>query len=136
MRGNRLARGALLLGLLLGTARAADHSADRSSDVDALLSALRQAQASEVRGAALLELAFPPNQTPLRQARLLPRLTLVPGLIRRNFTVTLAGQETLAGRPALRYTLTPNNAGGGPLDLLDRQRLEPAAGVPGAHGGR
>ncbi|WP_425146000.1 transcriptional regulator [Deinococcus sp.] len=82
-----------------------------AADVDTLISALKKSLGVEVRGAAVLELVFPPSKTPIRQARALPRLGAVPGLIRRNFSVTLAGQETLAGRTANRYLLTPTNAG-------------------------
>ncbi len=81
-----------------------------SSPADALISALKKSWLAEARGEAVLELVFPPSSTPLRRARALPRLTAVPPLIRRNFVVTVGlAAETVAGRPALRYTLTPRN---------------------------
>ena len=102
-------RALLLLGLLAGTAHAAD--------VDTLISALKKSLVAEARGTAVLELVFPPNKTPVRQARLLPRLGAVPALIRRNFTVTLEGQEALAGRTARRYSLTARNPQAAPWTI-------------------
>jgi len=78
------------------------------SPTDGLISALKKSLGAEARGEAVLELVFPPSTTPLRNARLLPRLASVPGLIRRNFTVTVS-PDTVAGRPARRYALTPAN---------------------------
>jgi hypothetical protein len=81
------------------------------SPVNALISALKKSLLAEARGQAVLELVFPPSSTPLRRAHALPRLTAVPALIRRNFVVTVEPQpEQVAGRPATRYTLTPNNS--------------------------
>ncbi|ULH14724.1 hypothetical protein MF271_12030 [Deinococcus sp. KNUC1210] len=99
----------LLLGLLAGTAQAAD--------VDTLLSALKKSLVAEARGTAVVEVAFPPSKNPVRQARLLPRLGAVPALIRRNFTVTLEGQEVLAGRTALRYSLVARNTQAAPWTI-------------------
>ncbi len=82
---------------------------DAATPTDALISALRRSLVQEARGEALLELVFPPGSTPLRRARALPRLGAVPALVRRNFVVT-AAPDTVAGRPATRYLLTPNNA--------------------------
>ncbi len=81
---------------------------DSTSPTEALISALKKSWGQEARGEAVLELVFPPSAEPLRRARALPRLGGVPGLIRRNFTVTAAA-DTAAGRPAVRYTLTPAN---------------------------
>ena len=81
-----------------------------SSPAEALISALKRSWLAEARGEAVLELVFPPSSTPLRRAHALPRLAAVPALIRRNFDVTVGALEALAGRPALRYTLTPRNA--------------------------
>ncbi len=80
-----------------------------TSPTDALIAAIRKSWLAEARGEAVLELVFPPGSPPLRRARKLPRLEAVPALIRRNFTVTVS-PDTRAGRPALRYALTPNNA--------------------------
>ncbi len=82
---------------------------DAATPTDALISALRKSLVQEARGEALLELVFPPSSTPVRRARALPRLGAVPALIRRNFVVT-ATPDTVAGRPATRYLLTPNSA--------------------------
>ncbi|MGY2894235.1 transcriptional regulator [Deinococcus sp. UYEF24] len=85
-------------------------SAQAAAPTEALISALKRSWVAEARGEAVLELVFPPSGTPLRRARALPRLAAVPALIRRNFVVTVGAPETVAGRPALRYTLTPRNA--------------------------
>ncbi|WP_407540920.1 transcriptional regulator [Deinococcus radiomollis] len=86
-------------------------SSPATSPIEALISALKRSWLAEARGEAVLELVFPPSTTPLRRARALPRLTAVAALIRRNFVVTVgAATETVAGRAALRYTLTPRNA--------------------------
>ena len=82
---------------------------DAATPTDALISALRRSLVQEARGEALLELVFPPSDTPVRRARALPRLGAVPALIRRNFVVT-STPGTVAGRPATRYLLTPNSA--------------------------
>ena len=81
---------------------------DAATPTDALISALRRSLVQEARGEALLELVFPPSNTPVRRARALPRLGAVPALIRRNFVVT-ATPDTVAGRPATRYLLTPTS---------------------------
>lgn len=78
------------------------------SPINGLVSALKKSLGAEARGEAVLELVFPPSANPLRSARSLPRLGAVPGLIRRNFTVTVS-PDTVAGRPARRYALTPTN---------------------------
>jgi hypothetical protein len=113
-----------LLCLLLGTASVAQTvtpadappaqtqpgNSQPSSPTESLISALKKSLVQQARGQAVLELVFPPSSTPLRNARTLPRLNAVPGLIRRNFTVMAAqGPVAVAGRPALAYTLTPNN---------------------------
>jgi hypothetical protein len=115
MKG-RLFVSALLCVLLGTTALAQTVTGDApaaqtqpSSPTEALISALKKSLVQQARGQAVLELVFPPSSTPLRNARTLPGLKAVPGLIRRNFTVTVAS-GTVAGRPALGYTLTPNNA--------------------------
>ena len=114
--------GPLLLALLLtvGAARPAAaqvvttapgqtvSATEFGTPTDALVVALKKSWVQEARGEAVLELVFPPGSNPLRRARALPRLGAVPGLIRRNFTVT-AAPDTAAGRPAVRYTLTPAN---------------------------
>lgn len=79
-----------------------------ATPADGLISALKKSLAAEARGEAVLELVFPPSAKPLRSARSLPRLGAVPALIRRNFTVTVA-PDTVAGRVARRYDLTPAN---------------------------
>ncbi|WP_407569544.1 transcriptional regulator [Deinococcus altitudinis] len=97
--------------------------------VNALISALKRSWQAEARGEAVLELVFPPSSTPLRRARALPRLAAVPALIRRNFVVTVgAAAETVAGRPALIYTLTPRNAQAARWTLwIDRKWKVPLA---------
>ncbi|WP_424950634.1 transcriptional regulator [Deinococcus sp.] len=81
---------------------------DFSTPTDALISALKKSWLQAANGEAVLELVFPPSGTPLRRASALPRLAAVPALIRHNFSVAVS-QDTVANRPALRYTLTPTN---------------------------
>jgi hypothetical protein len=75
---------------------------------DSLISALKKSWQAEARGNAVLELVFPPNGAPLRNASRLPRLEVNLPLIRRNFTVT-AQAASLAGRPVRRFELVPRN---------------------------
>jgi hypothetical protein len=75
---------------------------------DSLISALKKSWQVEARGSAVLELVFPPNGAPLRNASRLPRLEVNLPLIRRNFTVT-AQAASLAGRPVRRFELVPRN---------------------------
>jgi hypothetical protein len=119
----------LLLALLFGTAQAqsqadlqpvAQPSAQPTpvqpeaqaptSDLESLLGALRKAAVYTVRGEASINVIFPPGKTPLRRAGQLPPVPFVPGLIGKNFGVVQGSPETIAGRPARVFTLTPNNA--------------------------
>ncbi|MFK7600726.1 transcriptional regulator [Deinococcus sp. SM5_A1] len=93
----------LLLALLAmaGTAGA--------SDMDDLLSALKQAQTLEARGVVEVTVLFPPRELPTKSAKALPRVPFRPGLLARNFGVSRARQEAVAGRPTTRFELTPKN---------------------------
>ena len=98
-----------------------------ATPTDALISALKKSLGQEARGEALLELVFPPGSTPIRRARALPRLGAVPALIRRNYVVT-ATPDTVAGRPATRYLLTPGNPQAARWTIwIDRQWKVPLA---------
>ncbi|MDV6375873.1 transcriptional regulator [Deinococcus arenicola] len=72
-----------------------------------LLGALRQAQTLEARGVVEVTVLFPPRQLPSKAAKALPRVPFHLGLIPRNFGVSRAGTENVAGRPTTRFELTP-----------------------------
>lgn len=88
-----------LLALLAGSAGAAD--------VDDLGDALRRARNQAARGQVEVTVLFPPRDVPIRRANALPAVPFRPSLLARNFTVSRAGTERVAGRPAVRFELTP-----------------------------
>lgn len=85
--------------LLLGGAQATDFTD--------LLVALRRARMLEVRGTATATVLFPPRAVPTRAGRALPLVVFRPALLQKNFNVTRAGEDTLAGRPVTRFDLIP-----------------------------
>ncbi len=89
----------LLLALLTGGAGAAD--------VDDLSDALRRARNQAARGEVEVTVLFPPREVPTRRANALPAVPFRPPLLARNFTVSRAGTEPVAGRPATRFELRP-----------------------------
>ncbi len=109
---------ALLLALLAGGALADDPSA--------LLKLLQKAQRQELRGQVESSVYFPPRPNPTRTLTTLPAVRFVPWLLRRNFSVNLAGTDRVAGRDAERYELNPKVGGGGRWTLwLDVQTRLP-----------
>lgn len=101
MRGTALLRRAALL---VGPALAGHGAA---APLDDLITALKNSQTRTVRGAATVTINFPPGRAGERQATTLPRLPVVPGLLRRGWTVRQSGRAQVAGRPALRYEAEP-----------------------------
>ncbi|WP_211248884.1 transcriptional regulator [Deinococcus frigens] len=99
MRG--LVLGTALVGLLV-LSGAAD-----ASGADDLLAALKQARTLEARGTVEVTVLFPPRDLPTKTAGALPRVPFRPGLITRNFNISRAGQEAVAGRTTTRFELTP-----------------------------
>ncbi|MFC4426868.1 transcriptional regulator [Deinococcus navajonensis] len=84
-----------------------------AADVDELLTALKRARMLAVRGQAEVTVNFPPRPEPSRRAAQLPAVPVLPGLLARNFSVVRGGTDTVAGRAATRYDLTPHNVGAG-----------------------
>ncbi|PTA68849.1 sigma-E factor regulatory protein RseB domain-containing protein [Deinococcus arcticus] len=93
----------VLLTLLGGVAHAADPTADMSE----VLSALKRARTLAARGQVEVTVLFPPREVPTRRAAALPVLTVRPALLQKNFSVTRVGPETVAGRAATVFDLTP-----------------------------
>lgn len=99
-------RRGLTLGLLVLAASALGPA--RAADVDDLLSALRQARTLEARGQVQITVNFPPRDPPTRSAARLPTLPARLAPLPRNFAVRRVGLQTVAGRSATRYDLTPS----------------------------
>jgi hypothetical protein len=78
-----------------------------AAPLDELIAALRASQTRAIRGAATVTLNFPPGRAGERQATALPRLPVVPGLLRRGWSVRQGSEVLLAGRPARRYEAEP-----------------------------
>lgn len=91
----------LALLLLLGV------SVARATDADDLLSALKRARTLEARGQVQVTVNFPPRPDPVRQVGKLPALPFRPALLAKNFEVARGAADTVAGRPAVRFDLTP-----------------------------
>lgn len=78
-----------------------------AADADDLSAALRQARNVAARGQVEVTVLFPPRGVPTRRANALPAVPFRPTLLARNFTVSRAGTETVAGRQSTRFELTP-----------------------------
>lgn len=91
----------LLLAALLLTGGAS------AADADDLGAALRQARTLAARGQVEVTVLFPPRDAPTRRTNALPAVPFRPALLGRNFSVSRAGTEPVAGRPATRFELTP-----------------------------
>lgn len=89
-----------LAGLLL-------FSMAQATDADDLLSALKRARTLEARGQVQVTVNFPPRPDPVRLLGKLPALPFRPALLAKNFEVVRGAADTVAGRPALRFELTP-----------------------------
>jgi len=92
-------RFSILALLLWGTAHA--------TDADDLAAALKKARQWTARGQVEVSVFFPPRTLPTRTAAALPAVPFRPALLARNFTVTRSDGEAVAGRPSLRFDLTP-----------------------------
>jgi hypothetical protein len=78
-----------------------------AAPADDLLSALRQSRTQSARGTAEITVNFPPRAQPTRSAAQLPAVPLRPALLLRNFSVTRADGDVVAGRPTARFDLLP-----------------------------
>ena len=93
--------------LLLGTSLAGAQALTSPSDTAALLSAFNKSLRFVVRGDASVTVLFPPRAVPVRRAAGLPPIKVFPQLLKQNFAVKQGAAETVAGRPAQVFTLTP-----------------------------
>lgn len=71
--------------------------------------ALNRSRSFAARGQAEVTVLFPPRAEPTRQVGQLPAVPFRPGMIARNFTVSQGVGPEIAGRPTIRYDLTPRN---------------------------
>ncbi|MFT2720087.1 transcriptional regulator [Deinococcus sp. A31D244] len=118
-------RAALLgTGLLLAALGGAAHA----TDTDDLLAALKRARTLAARGQAEVTVLFPPRAVPTRAANALPVVAVRPALLLKNFAVVNAGPQSVAGRDAVRFDLTPKVGGAGHWSLwVDRTWNVPLA---------
>lgn len=115
----------LLAGLLVGSALA--QTATPAPHAFApLLQALKRAEKFELTGEVQTSVYFPPRPDPTRTVKVLPRLEVVPWLLRKNFDLSVGDLEQVAGRNAQRYDLTPKNTAAARWTLW----LDPAARLP------
>ena len=78
-----------------------------AQDMEGLLKLLARAQRLEWRGQVESSVFFPPRPEPTKLQEKLPHLAFLPGLLRRNFEVSGARPDSVAGRGATRYDLSP-----------------------------
>ena len=93
--------------LLLVTLAQAQPDKAQADSTRLLLSALSRSAHFTVRGEASVTVLFPPRTPPTRIAGALPTLKVFPGLVKQNFEIVPAGIQTVAGRSAQVFDLTP-----------------------------
>jgi len=110
---SRTARAAtfLLTVLSLSSVQAQDSTPDLSNSarLERLIAALERGGIP--KGTAEISVYFPPRKVPTQSANKLPRLSLVPNLIRQNFDLNVLGTEKLLGRDVDKLELKPKLEG-------------------------
>jgi len=126
----RSARAALLLfaALSCSSAHAQDAPPDLSipAKLERLIAALERGGIP--KGTVEVSVYFPPRKDTTQSAGKLPRLSLVPNLIRQNFDLNVLGTEKLLGRDVDKLELRPKLEGASSWNFwIDAQWSTPLA---------
>ena len=118
----------LLTALSLSSAHAQDAILDLSNGarLERLIAALERGGIP--KGTAEISVYFPPRKDTTQGAGKLPRLVLVPNLIRQNFDLSVLGTEKLLGRDVDKLELRPKLEGASSWNFwIDAQWSTPLA---------
>gem|GEM_PF-1639978 len=130
LKHKRSARAATLLFtvLSLSSVHAQDATPDLSNSarLERLIAALERGGIP--KGTAQVSVYFPPRKDTTQDAGKLPRLSLVPNLIRQNFDLNVLGTEKLLGRDVDKLELKPKLEGASSWNFwIDAQWSTPLA---------